>query len=174
MNRLYWTKLVGGAPCPCWTDHGGRLLCTPISVTLVHEEHLTDDAPYGYISNTAQEPHLTCPTSWASKTKLTVEQHEHWTHLAPFKYLSRRRQVPQTICAISAADQNVSSENNYNIWDLQLNMLARMPQLLCAFVGWKSIPWTETTCEYNCVCGLITHTAQMWIGLILERVFLLT
>lgn len=101
MNRLYWTKLVGGAPCPCWTDHGGRLLCTPISVTLVHEEHLTDDAPYGYISNTAQEPHLTCPTSWASKTKLTVEQHEHWTHLAPFKYLSRRRQVPQTICAIS-------------------------------------------------------------------------
>lgn len=46
---------------------------TPISVTKQHEEHLTDGAPYGYISNTAQLAHLTCPTWWA-EIKDTVKK----------------------------------------------------------------------------------------------------
>lgn len=88
---------MGRGGYPCITDHGGRLFCSPISVTKRHEEHRTDDAPYGYISNTSQLPHFTCPTSWASSTKLIIWQHWHWTCLTPFGYESSLRQEPQTI-----------------------------------------------------------------------------
>ncbi|KAM0938498.1 hypothetical protein DsansV1_C23g0178851 [Dioscorea sansibarensis] len=38
------------------------VLLTPISVTDRQQEHLTDGAPYGYISRTSHAPHFTLPT----------------------------------------------------------------------------------------------------------------
>lgn len=40
---------------------------TPILVTKWQDEHLTDGAPYGYISSTVHPPHLTCPIWWPAQ-----------------------------------------------------------------------------------------------------------
>jgi len=93
----------GGAKglCCCCGGNGICILGMAMEVTYWQRAHLTDWAPYAYISVIPQPPQLMCAAGGVSMARVTVWQHEHWTLVAPRIYINKVRHPPQTNCAIS-------------------------------------------------------------------------
>jgi hypothetical protein len=75
-----------------------------MEVTYWQRAHLTEWAPYAYMSMVPQPPQLICAIGGGgvgiSIARFTVWQQEHCTLMAPRMYINKVRHPPQTNCAI--------------------------------------------------------------------------
>ncbi len=143
--------------CCCWGGNGNRILGMAMEVTYWQRAHLTEWAPYAYMSMVPQPPQLICAIGGGgvgvSIARFTVWQQEHCTLVAPRMYINKVRHPPQTNCAIVSVPWG----------DTAVTELHNAHRTLLAPDGYTNKVWQPP--HISCPCCCVPCIGCCWYGI---------